>query len=114
LLMSRFAERKVFPAFEELKTLTDKMARASKLQGRLQHGRVWLPENSPFTRLVLHELLRFPAGSHDDIVDALAHAVNLIVTKTPKQARRPINRLKSWRDKISTLGGLGAETHLSS
>jgi predicted phage terminase large subunit-like protein len=111
LLLRRFAERKVFPAFEELKTLTDKMARARTLQGRLQHGRVWLPQDAPFVRIVMQELLRFPAGAHDDIVDAMAHAANLIVTKTPKQVSRGPTRLKSWRDKIGS-GGIGDESHM--
>lgn len=111
LLMARFAERKVYPSFEELKTLTDKMARASKLQGRLQHGRLWLPQDATWTRTLTTELLRFPAGAHDDIVDALAHAVNLITGKTPKMTKRGHRPLKSWKEKLSGFG-LGEGSHM--
>jgi predicted phage terminase large subunit-like protein len=101
LLMSRFAERGTYPPFEELKPLTDKMARARQLQGRLQQKRVWIKQDAGWTGEVVKELLRFPAGAHDDIVDALAHCVNLCVTKTPKIAHRAPRRLKSWKDKLS-------------
>lgn len=92
-------ERGVFPPYVELKTLTDKMARARNLQGRLQQRRVWLPTEAAWTNTVVTELLRFPAGAHDDIVDALAHAVNLCVARAPKPGRAQ-RRLKSWKDKI--------------
>lgn len=96
-------ENKVYPPYEELRPLTDKMARARALQGRLQQGKLWLPQDASWTPTVTQELLRFPAGAHDDIVDALAHAVNLCVAKAPKQGRAP-RALKSWRDKLSGLG----------
>jgi predicted phage terminase large subunit-like protein len=96
-------EHKVYPPYEELKALTDKMARARALQGRMQQGRVWFPQEAGWTGTVVQELLRFPAGAHDDIVDALAHAVNLCVEKSPKLGRQP-PRLQSWKDKLAGLG----------
>lgn len=106
-LLSRMAERNIFPPFEELQTLTDKMNRASKLQGRLTAGKLVMLEQASWTRAVVQELLRFPAGAHDDIIDALAHAVNLSVNKTPKMGKR-MKRLESWRDKLSGLVGGGS------
>lgn len=103
LLLARMQERQIFPPYQELKTLTDKMARASKLQGKLQHGRIWFPQDARYTQVVMQELLRFPAGAHDDIVDALAHAVNLSVSKSPKESRYSHRPLKSWKDKIPGL-----------
>lgn len=94
------SERRVYPPYELLKTLTDKMTRARSLQGRLQQGRVWFPESAPWLREAVQELLRFPAGAHDDVVDALAHAANLCLTKTPKHVPVRRNRLKSWREKL--------------
>jgi len=104
-------EQKVYPPYEELKPLTDKMARARNLQGRLQQGRLWIPLNASWTGTVQTELLRFPAGAHDDIVDALAHAVNLCVSKTPK-TQRAVRRLTSWRDKLTGLALGGDATHM--
>jgi hypothetical protein len=105
-LMALMHEQRQYPAYEELKALTDKMARARQLQGRLQQGRIWMPLEKPWLGDVVKELLRFPAGAHDDIVDALAHAVNLSMGKAPKMAKQP-RRLKGWRDKIPHLGTSG-------
>jgi len=111
-LHQMMGERNVYPPYEELKALTDKMARARQLQGRLQQGRIWLLRDAVWAPVVTQELLRFPAGAHDDIVDAMAHAVNLCVTKSPKMQRtRP--PLPSWRDKISNFLGSVDESHMS-
>jgi predicted phage terminase large subunit-like protein len=101
--LNRCAERNFFPAFEELKTLTDKMQRARQLQGRLQQGRLWMLQDAGWTNTVVKEMLRFPAGAHDDIVDALAHAVNLCVDKSPPLRKMP-RKLPSWRDRIRVIG----------
>ena len=113
LLSSLMSERKFYPSYEELKTLTDKMARARALQGRMQQGRVWLPVEAAWTPVVTQELLRFPAGAHDDVVDALAHAVNLCVNKTPKDSQLKQRILPSWRDKIGGFMGRKGGTHMS-
>jgi predicted phage terminase large subunit-like protein len=112
LLHSRMEERKLFPAYEELKTLTDKMARARSLQGRLQQGRVWFPLNEAWIPDVQRELLRFPAGAHDDIVDALAHAVNLCVSKSPKYVASRHKPLPSWKDRLNSFLGKTDVTHM--
>lgn len=113
LLHSRMEERKLFPAYEELKTLTDKMARARSLQGRLQQGRVWFPQEAGWMADVQRELLRFPAGAHDDIVDALAHAVNLCVTKSPKYVAPRFKPPVSWKEKINGFLGKTDAGHMS-
>ena len=113
LLHSRMEERKLFPAYEELKTLTDKMARARSLQGRLQQGRVWFPLDASWMADVQRELLRFPAGAHDDIVDAMAHAVNLCVSKSPKLVASRFKPLPSWREKINAFMGKTDAGHMS-
>jgi len=112
LLSARMAERKQYPSYEELKTLTDKMARARSLQGRMQQGRVWFPTDAPFMPAVTLELLRFPAGAHDDIVDALAHAVNLCVNKSP-QYKKEAKPVPSWKDKIGGFLGRTGVSHMS-
>jgi predicted phage terminase large subunit-like protein len=113
LLSARMQERKLYPSYEELKTLTDKMARARSLQGRMQQGRVWFPLEAPWLANVQLEFLRFPAGAHDDVVDALAHAVNLCVNKTPKESMYKIRAPKSWKEKLNNLIGGGEGSHMS-
>ena len=62
---------------------------------------------------VQRELLRFPAGAHDDIVDAMAHAVNLCVSKSPKLVASRFKPLPSWREKINAFMGKTDAGHMS-
>ena len=106
LLKRRMAERGKFPAYQVLKPLTDKLARARSLQGRMQHGRVYIPEEATWRPQAELELLRFPAGVHDDIVDALAWAVRLCVDKAPPTGPGQV-KVASWRDRLEqTTGGI--------
>lgn len=100
LFEKRMSERGLYPPYEVLRPLTDKMARARPLQGRLQQGRIYFPSEKPWAAEVEKELLRFPAGAHDDIVDAMSWAVHLAVGKSPRQRARK-KAPASWRDKLS-------------
>ena len=112
-VMQAFEERGFFPTFEELKPLTDKLARAASLQGRMQHGKFWFLKDTGFAQTAINEMLRFPAGIHDDIVDALAWCVNLCVSKKPKPQKKP-KELKSWKDQLNKfVGGPGGSGHMS-
>jgi len=80
-------EAKLYPTFNhELRPITDKWVRARPLQGRMQHGTVVFPTNQPWVDIAVAELLRFPGGLHDDIVDALAWLIRMMqdVTEPPK------------------------------
>ena len=100
LFEKRMQERSLYPPYEVLKPLTDKLARSRSLQGRMQQGRVYFPTNAPWLNDVHTELLRFPAGAHDDIVDALAWAVNLCVGRSPRKVAETKPH-KSWKDALS-------------
>lgn len=67
-------ERKLYPVLAEgdnaLKPITDKMTRARPLQGLMQQGMCRFPKDEPWVETMQMELLRFPNGAHDDIVDA--------------------------------------------
>jgi predicted phage terminase large subunit-like protein len=110
LLTKRMRERKMYPSTEELKPITDKMARARAIQGRMQQGMVSFNETAEWYDTVRGEMLRFPAGVHDDCVDSLAWAAILAVGKEPPRKEEP-KKMKSWRDKLS--GGTGALTHMA-
>jgi phage terminase large subunit-like protein len=97
-------------AFETLQPLTDKLARARPLQGRMQQGRVYFPTNKPWMQEVTKELLRFPAGAHDDIVDAMAWCTHLTLGKSPRKLPG-IKKIPSWRDKLKT--GSGDASHMT-
>jgi len=110
LLTKRMRERRMYPSYEVLKPLTDKMARARPLQGRMQQGRVYFPLNASWLPLAKKELLRFPAGAHDDIVDALAWAVTLAIGSAPPRGAAP-PKIKSWKDKLTAFG-VGETSHM--
>lgn len=103
LLKKRMSERKQFPPYEVLRPMTDKLARARPLQGRMQQGRVVFPEGAGWLQQAEQELLRFPAGAHDDVVDALAWAAQLCMGKEPPRLAAP-PPLPSWRDKLNIMG----------
>jgi len=94
---------------EELRPLTDKLARGRALQGRMQTGMVEFisPTGSehdtpPWFDPARHEMVRFPAGRNDDICDSLAwNAVMLIDKTAPMKPQRKDH--KSWKDKLAGL-----------
>lgn len=113
LFEKRMYERQMYPPYEVLRPLSDKMARARPLQGRMQQGRIYFPSEAPWVAEVQKELLRFPAGAHDDIVDALAWAVHLCVGRSPKQKPKA-KALESWKDKVKAhFSGGGNISHMS-
>lgn len=104
LLKKRMRERRFYPSTQLLKPITDKMARARPLQGRMQQGMVSFAEAAQWYDTARAEMLRFPAGVHDDQVDALAWMATMAVGREAprqQQAKAP----KSWKDKLKLLGG---------
>ena len=65
-------ERRVFTTLWDGIPTKDKVARARSIQGRMQMGKVFLPDCALTHEVIVPELLAFPAGKHDDIVDFLA------------------------------------------
>ena len=106
LLKKLMSERRQYFPYEVLKPLSDKLARARPLQGRMQQGRVFFPQEAPWLAQAEHELLRFPAGAHDDVVDALAWCVRLCLDKSPPARAEP-PRIASWRDKLASFDHTG-------
>ena len=100
-------ERKFYPSIVVLKPITDKMARARSLQGRMQQGMVSFSTGGEWYDSLRTEMLRFPAGAHDDQVDSLAWMAQLVVGReAPK--RKEAAPMKSWRDKLRVLGSTGS------
>ena len=46
------------------------------------------------------EMLRFPAGAHDDQVDSLAYVASMAVGREPPQKPKE-RKVESWLDKMS-------------
>ena len=60
-----------------VKPLGSKIARANAVSPRVEAGNVWLPHPSvaPWVTDIIEEWASFPAGEHDDIVDAMCHGL---------------------------------------
>lgn len=113
LFLKRCQERRLYPSFEEMATLTDKNARARPLQGRMQQGKIVFLQNAPWLQATEFELLRFPAGAHDDIVDSLAWGAQLCVGAAPPRLYVPPPP-KSWKDQLARfIAGSGARSHMA-
>lgn len=103
LLKKRMRERKFYPSTMVLKPITDKMARARPLQGRMQQKMVSFNANASWVDSLRTEMLRFPAGVHDDQVDSLSWGVQMAVGQEAPRKPEP-KKMKSWRDQLR-LGG---------
>ncbi len=59
----------------------DKLSRARNASVAFENGRVWFPERAGQMLLDLeHEMLTFPDGAHDDQVDVMSYACNILRT----------------------------------
>lgn len=100
-LMRRAKARGVYPVLDrDLKPITEKTVRAKTLQGRMQAGTVYFPTSQPWLEAMQLELLRFPGGLHDDIVDALAWLARMAGKSFHKPTVRRAKPMKSWKDRL--------------
>ena len=114
ILRKRMAERSKYITLAEgndaLVPISDKIVRARPLQGRLQQGKVLLPMDQPWVETLTNELLRFPTGVHDDIVDAAAWMARMTMHVQPPPSPDTVRRnptFVSWRDRLDGIIGRG-------
>ncbi len=110
LLKKRMRETKFYPSIVVLRPITDKMARGRVLQGRMQQGMVSFNQDAEWYETVRNEMLRFPAGVHDDCVDSMAWMAQMAVGSEPPHPPKP-KAAKSWKDKLR--GGILGATHMA-
>jgi len=99
LLKKRMRERRMYPSVTVLKPISDKMARARPLQGRMQQGMVSFNDDAGWFDSARAELLRFPAGIHDDQVDSIAWMASMAIGREPPMKTKPKPE-PSWRDTL--------------
>ena len=68
----RMKERKLYCYRVQLSSAADKPTRARSVQARMSMGKIRFPDDSQMLDPMMFELCRFPAGTHDDIVDAFS------------------------------------------
>jgi predicted phage terminase large subunit-like protein len=107
-LDKRMREERVYCRREQVTSASDKPTRSRSIQARTSMGKVYLPSKAPWMADFTRELLTFPAGKHDDMVDAFgligrmlddmvpAMVPKVDVKKTADGYRKPETR-DSWR-----------------
>ena len=103
LLKKRMRERREYPSIQVLKPITDKLARARPLQGRMQQGRVSFAAEAEWYDACRLEMLRFPAGVHDDCVDSLSWATQMAIGSEPPR-KIQMKEPESWRNRLAATG----------
>ena len=90
----RMRERKAFVAREQLVARGDKGVRAQSIRGRMVLDGLYIPAGAPWYADFRAELLKFPAGRHDDQVDAIGLIGQLfdkmVPPGKPKQTAKPV------------------------
>jgi len=109
----RCEERRQYPSYELLKPLTDKMVRANPLKGRMQLGKVFFDKHAPYFIDLHKEFLHFPAGKHDDQVDAVAWTIRLTLSRSAPKREIKEPKMPSWRDRLK-VGYKGDTSHMAS
>jgi predicted phage terminase large subunit-like protein len=66
----------------------DKAVRAQAIRGRMSMGKVLFPRNAPWLKHVVTQLLAFPAGRHDDVIDVLSLFGRMLDQMAPARPRR--------------------------
>jgi predicted phage terminase large subunit-like protein len=92
-LEERMRKRRAYVTREQFPTRGDKAVRAQSMRGRMALDGLYVPTSSPWYPVFRSELLSFPAGKHDDQVDALGLVGQLLdlmfAREKPKSAEPP-------------------------
>jgi predicted phage terminase large subunit-like protein len=95
LIDRRMRERDAYTARTQFPTRGDKAVRAQSIRGRIASRGLRVPEAAPWYADFRSELLSFPAGKHDDQVDALGLVGQLLDSMVdgvlPKPQQPPDN-----------------------
>jgi predicted phage terminase large subunit-like protein len=95
-LVARMNERQVAITLKQYPSIKEKTTRARAIQARMSLGKVYIPRNAEWTAEFVKYLLRFPAGTIDDSVDAFA----LLGRMVEDMQQGP---LKNWDAKRHTI-----------
>jgi len=71
-LRKRMKERQIYCAIRETAPSQDKVTRCHSILSRMALGKVFFPSYATWYNEAKTEMLNFPAGQHDDLVDAVS------------------------------------------
>ena len=97
-LERRMRERQAFVARRPFPTRGDKAVRAQSIRGRIALDGLHYLASSPWRAELEAELMSFPAGKHDDQVDALGLVGQLldVMVAGERQNQEPPRVVDSW------------------
>lgn len=90
----RMREEKVYCRREQVASASDKPTRSRSIQARTSMGKVYLPSKASWLATFEGELLTFPAGKHDDQVDAFGLVGRMLDELIPATVPKPADRPK--------------------
>lgn len=107
----RSRERRAFVARDTFPTRGDKSVRAQSIRGRAALNGLYIPASAPWRAVLEAELLSFPAGKHDDIVDSLGLVGQLLdIMIAPSKPKEPAPPVDSWARAFNRSNGDGEES----
>lgn len=103
IIRKRLDEERLYSTTrKQFSSSTDKPTRARSLQARLEMGKLFFPnpKNIAWVDTLIHEFLSFPAGTHDDIVDAMSLLIRLLIYM--QEAREPKQK-ETWMQRLGRM-----------
>ncbi len=104
-LRKRMLERSVHCSVYEMTPIADKMSRAQSILGRMAMGKVFWPNFAPWWMEAQKELLQFPYGARDDLVDTISYIGLGLAQQQPLKRKTPAPK----GVQIGTLGWVKAQ-----
>ena len=98
-MMKRLSERGAFCRVEWLPSVHDKESRARGIQAFMAMGKMFWPKFAGWKADVQGQLLKFPAGKHDDAVDVFSlfgRGQKFVTSTKKKTSKRIFAPLGSW------------------
>lgn len=92
----RMDETRTYCSREQFTSIADKPTRARAIQARMATGKVLFRDNASWLAGLMSELLTFPAGKHDDQVDALSLLGRLMAEMVGKGIGLPSAPRDRW------------------
>jgi len=86
--MEQYLRDKTMIPVRKLKPSTDKVTRALKITPHFENGKVKILRTIPNRDLFETQLLQFPNGKHDDVVDVVSYIVDMNNTSTYASLKR--------------------------
>lgn len=108
-LERRMRERKAYVVREQFPTRGDKAVRAQSIRGRMALEGLYVPSQATWRAEFESELLRFPAGVHDDQVDALG-LVGQLLDKMANGARQDAPKKPTANDSYKSMRSASANS----